>query len=318
MARRLRVQFDGAIYHVINRGNYRRDMLETPSAFRAFRECIFEAFSRFNWRMHAFSLMINHYHLALQTPTTNLPEGMQWLQSTFATRFNRFREEKGHLFEGRYRAIVVEPGLSLARLVDYIHLNPVKAKIVSPEQVASYRWSSLHHFLKGPRPPFLACSDWLRELGLCDTPGGWNDYVKHLEKLAKDKTLLQAQDFDVMDYGWAIGTKGWREAIAKSHEGLSLDQVSDAQAVGEFKKLQWSQAIEAALLQEGRSRTDLSRFRKGADWKIRIAEILRSTTTATNSWIARELHMGSPSSVRQYLSDRRRGVPAYQPRRPIG
>jgi hypothetical protein len=204
----------------------------------------------------------------------------------------------------------------LARVVNYIHLNPVKAKIVSAEQVASYRWSSLHHFLKGPRPPFLVCSDWLRELGLCDTPGGWNDYVKLLEKLAKDKMVQQSQGFDVMDYGWAIGTQGWRESLAKSQAGLSLDQLTDAQSVVEFKKLQWSQALEAALLQEGRSRADLPRCRKGADWKIRIAEILRSATTAPNSWIARELHMGAPSSVRQYLSDRRRGIPPYQSRRP--
>lgn len=306
MARKLRIQFEGAIYHVINRGNYRRNLFESARAIQAFEGCLFEAFERFKWRLHGFSFMINHYHLVLETPATNLPEGMQWLQSTYATRFNRFRHEHGHLFQGRYKAILVEPGPSLARVVNYAHLNPVEAGIVPADQVATYRWSSLHYFIKGLRPPFLVCAEWLRELELDDTPEGWRDYLKYLEQLANDKKSQRVQGFESMHCGWAIGTHGWRQALAKDYAHLALDQIADAPALTEFKRLQWSAALDAALQQEGRPRSDLAKDRKGAPWKIKVAAGLRETTTATNTWIARELHMGAPSSVRQYLSNRRR------------
>ena len=308
MARKLRIQFEGAIYHVINRGNYRRNLFDSAGAIQAFEGCVFEAFERFKWRLHGFSVMINHYHLVLETPVTNLPEGMQWLQSTYATRFNRFRREKGHIFQGRYKALLVEPGPSLARVINYAHLNPVMAGSVTAENVANYRWSSLHYFINGPRPSFLVCIDWLRELGLEDAPEGWRAYLKYLEKFANDKKGRIAQDFDAMNCGWAIGTDGWRQALAKGYRHLTLTGVADAPAVVELKRLQWSEALDSALRQTGRRRSDLADDRKGAPWKIDIAEIMRNSTSATNAWLAHELHMGAPSSVRQYLSDRRRGV----------
>ena len=100
MARKLRLQYEGAVYHVINRGNYRRDVFETADKAKAFEECLFEAAERMGWRLQEYALMRNHYHLAVETPQANLVEGMHWLQSTFATRFNRFRAERGHLFQG--------------------------------------------------------------------------------------------------------------------------------------------------------------------------------------------------------------------------
>jgi REP element-mobilizing transposase RayT len=308
VARKLRIQFEGAIYHVINRGNYRRNLFESASAIQAFEGCIFEAFDRFKWRLHAFSLMINHYHLVMETPATNLPEGMQWLQSTYATRFNRFRDEHGHLFQGRYKAILVEPGPSLARVVNYAHLNPVGAGIVRANQAATYRWSSLHRFLTGPRPRFLKCEDWLLELGIEDTREGWEGYLKYLEHLANDKKAQQEQGFETMQCGWAIGTYGWRQALAKNYAHLTLDQIADVPAVAELRRLQWAGALDTALQREGRPRSDLANDRKGAPWKVRIAAGLRETTTATNTWIARELNMGAASSVRQYLSNRRRNA----------
>ena len=100
MARRLRISFAGALYHLINRGNYRCDVFATDAAARAFLITIDETCRRFGWRVHAYVIMSNHYHLAVQTPQANLSEGMHWLQSTYATRFNRFRGERGRF---RYR-----------------------------------------------------------------------------------------------------------------------------------------------------------------------------------------------------------------------
>jgi REP element-mobilizing transposase RayT len=133
MARKLRVEFAGACYHVLNRGNYRKDLFGSKGAAESFQQCLAEAATRFGWRVHAYVIMRNHYHLAVETPEPNLSEGMKWLQGTWVMRFNRFRGEVGRPFQGRYKALHVEPGHALAQVAHYIHLNPVRAKLVTPE-----------------------------------------------------------------------------------------------------------------------------------------------------------------------------------------
>ena len=137
MARKLRLVFPHALYHVINRGNYRRDVFETSGSKSAFIRVLGEACRRYRWRVHAYVVMRNHFHLALETAEPNLTEGMHWLLGTFANRFNRFRSDHGHLFQGRYQAQLVEEASALGRVVDYIHLNPVRAGLVPPAAVAA-------------------------------------------------------------------------------------------------------------------------------------------------------------------------------------
>lgn len=110
VARKLRLEFAGACYHVINRGNYRRDLFAAAGAAQSFFRCLDQASTRFGWRVHAFVIMRNHFHLALETPEPNLSDGMKWLQGTWAQRFNRFRAESGRPFQGRFKAGHVEPG----------------------------------------------------------------------------------------------------------------------------------------------------------------------------------------------------------------
>ncbi len=116
--------------------------------------------------------MPNHFHLAIQTPQANVVTGMHWLQTTFATRFNGYRQENGHLFQGRYRALLVEPGATLLRVVNYIYLNPMRAKIVPVEHFSHFRWSSLRYFLKTERPSFFCAEEWLAPALLTDDSAG--------------------------------------------------------------------------------------------------------------------------------------------------
>ena len=132
MPRKLRLEFPGACYHVINRGNYRADIFKSEGARAAFETGLFAACRKFRWVLHAYVLMRTHYHLALETPQGNLVVGMQWLQATFANRFNRLRGERGHLFQGRYKSLVVEEGAALGQVCHYLHLNPVRAGVVLP------------------------------------------------------------------------------------------------------------------------------------------------------------------------------------------
>src|SRR5262245_47888671 len=109
MPRKLRLEYEGAVYHVISRGNYRSDVFARDSTKAAFLKCLDEACVKAKWVVHAWCVMSNHYHLCLETPQPNLVLGMRWLQATFALRFNRLRNERGHLFQGRYKALLVAP-----------------------------------------------------------------------------------------------------------------------------------------------------------------------------------------------------------------
>src|SRR5450432_1744377 len=129
MARPLRLESADGVYHVLNRGNYRAAIFRTQKTKQAFLQCLDEACRKTRWRVHAWCLMSNHFHLAVATPEANLVDGMRWLQGTFATRFNRLRSERGHLFQGRYKSLVVDPDGVLGPLCHYIHLNPVRAKL---------------------------------------------------------------------------------------------------------------------------------------------------------------------------------------------
>ena len=143
----------------------------------------------FKWRLHAHVVMRNHFHLALETPDGNLVTGMHWLQSTYATRFNRFRSERGHLFQGRYQTLLIEDAAVLGRVADHILLNPVRGGIVPPEHLAGFRWSSLRWFLKAPRPGCLHGNDVIGQHGLDDSPEGWKSYVA---LLARDENFVFA------------------------------------------------------------------------------------------------------------------------------
>ena len=107
MPRKQRIEYPGAIYHVISRGNYRKELFLKKRTGEAFERCLFETVERCRWKLHAYIIMSNHYHLAVETPEPNLVVGMKWLQSTFATRFNRLRKERGHVFQGRYKSILI-------------------------------------------------------------------------------------------------------------------------------------------------------------------------------------------------------------------
>ncbi len=302
MARRLRIEYEGAIYHVLNRGNYRRDLFESGGEAMAFVKTLEEAVAIYGWCLHAYTIMRNHYHLALETPQPNLVDGMHWLQSTFATRFNRFHRERGHLFQGRYQAILVENDASLARVVDYIHLNPVRAKIIEPEHMAVFRWSSLGRFMNGRRCDGMTPSAWLSIHGLKDNCTGWSSYEEHLKRLSADVENQKRLGFENMSRGWAIGTEGWRKALAKDYAQKALYPGLEADEIRAMKEASWTECFNRLLTDEGKSLEELKNDKKSARWKIALAVQLRQETGAPIKWIAHNLHMGSQNSVRSYLS----------------
>ncbi|MBI4622863.1 MAG: transposase [Verrucomicrobia bacterium] len=309
MARKLRLQYAGALYHVINRGNYRADVFATDGAKEAFLDCLAEACEKTGWRVHGYVVMRNHYHLALETPAANLVEGMQWLQSTYANRFNRFRGEHGHVFQGRYHAILVEDGAHLGAVVHYIHLNPVRAHLVSARSSPQYRWSSLH-FLAKPkaRPPWLRLGDALNAAGaLPDTAAGHAAYLDFLAWLHEDEPAQEAHGFERMCAGWAMGSNEFRVALIEDHrEALGDLDLAEADSA-EIRERAGEQALGACMERLGHSWTEILEQPKAVAWKVAIAAHLRTKSTVKNPWLAEKLHMGDPDGVSRYVSELRQG-----------
>jgi putative transposase len=302
MPRRVRMEQSGGLYHVINRGNYRRDLFETAGSAEAFLATLFEAADRCRWRVHGYVLMRNHFHLAIETLEPTLGEGMHWLQSTLATRFNRFRSESGHLFQGRYKAMPIEDASALARVVDYIHLNPVRAKVVLPEHLVGYRWSSLKNLLKGPRPKCLCAEVWLSaRAGWADETNGWNAYAQYLTSLAKDEAIWEQAGLVGLAKGWVIGTEGWRKSLAKEHTQLRLQSAMAAQERKELREAAWQAGLEEALREIGKSEVELVTKPHKQAWKLTLAVKLRDERGAGIAWLAQALRLGKPTAVRNYL-----------------
>jgi REP element-mobilizing transposase RayT len=309
MPRALRLLFEHAIYHVINRGNYRAPIFASPGAAQAFEACLFEAAALHHWRLHAFVIMSNHFHLAVETPQANLTESVHWLNSTYATRFNRFRKERGHVFQGRYHAGLVQAGPSLLRVVNYIHLNPVRAGLVDLPGLPHYRWSSLGRFLRGPRPEALSCVDWLREIPLSDDAEGWQAYGRLLAELTADPAQQEQAGFDDMSQRWLIGDPVWRKDLASSFRLEGAAEPACGPERDAIRAQRWQQALTEGLERMGRQRRDLKIARKGADWKIALADELRRSCGANYTWLAHELHLGKAGSARRLLYHRRKNPP---------
>lgn len=159
MARPLRLEFAGALYHVTSRGDRREDIYLDDGDRESWLMALSEVCDRHNWLVHAYCLMSNHYHLIVETPEGNLSKGMRHLNGVYTQRFNRRHGVVGHLFQGRYKAILVQKEAYLLELTRYVVLNPVRAGMV--EDASDWPWSSYSAMVSlSTTPDWLEC-DWL-------------------------------------------------------------------------------------------------------------------------------------------------------------
>ncbi len=159
MARQLRIEYPGAFYHVLNRGVERRSVFSDFKDYECFVDLCSGLHRRFKFRAHSYCLMPNHYHLYLETPEGNLSSLMHQLDGIYTQRFNRRHRRVGPLFQGRYKAILVEKESYSIEISRYIHLNPVQAKLVP--QPEDYPWSSYAAFLGRRKPDSFLETQWL-------------------------------------------------------------------------------------------------------------------------------------------------------------
>lgn len=304
MARPLRMESEAGVYHVLNRGNYRADIFRTEKAKAAFLKCLGEACKRTGWQVHAWCLMSNHYHLAISTPQANLVEGMRWLQGTFATRFNQLRGERGHLFQGRYKSLVVDPDGGLGALCHYIHLNPVRAGLCPVEGLAEQRWCSLAWLYQpSQRPTWYAPLPALHHAGdLTDSVPGRRAYLKYLGWLHEDEPARKAQRFETMSKGWIIGTPEFAKEMVQEQLELTGQGPRLAAEMQEAREAIWQETLFSLLRKLRRDEAELATAGKSVDWKLALAATLKDRTTVTNRWLATTLHMGNLHEVSRKVS----------------
>lgn len=170
MARPIRIEFEGAVYHVTSRGNERRKIFFSRKDYEKFKEYVGEAKEKYRFILHGYVLMTNHYHLLIETPEKNLSKIMHHINSSYTTYTNVKRKRSGHLFQGRFKAIVADKDSYLLELSRYLHLNPVRAKIA--ERPEDYPYSSYKAYILSQGEALVTRSTILEMLTTKETEAG--------------------------------------------------------------------------------------------------------------------------------------------------
>jgi putative transposase len=231
MARPLRIEFAGALYHVTSRGNERRSIFRRDHDRRTFLTFLGQVAKRFHWSVTAYVLMNNHFHLVIQTAEPNLSRGMQWLNGTYAAWFNHRHQRVGHLFQGRFHAFLVEKEAYFAELLRYVVLNPVRAGIVArPEE---YAWSSYRATAGlAAAPEWLDVPAALAGLG-ADPAAAQTEYRRFVLAAIESEDRL----WDKVTNAIYLGTEPWTKQMRTVVESRprSTDHPTKQRAIGRPK-----------------------------------------------------------------------------------
>ncbi|HEY0371088.1 MAG TPA: transposase [Thermoanaerobaculia bacterium] len=242
MARSLRIEFAGATYHVTSRGNEQRNIFYGDADRQAFLALLGDAARRFGWSVSAWVLMTNHFHIVLHTPQPNLSKGMQWLNGTYAAWFNRRHNRSGHLFQGRFKAFLIEKESYYSEVLRYVVLNPVRAGLV--DHPAAYRWSS-YRGTSG----LEAHNAWMDVAAALEPFGGADEMARLayrqfvLEKIGCHEPLWQR-----LVHGIYLGGDAWAKQMRAQLESKprSSDHPKAHRAIGRPKMHQIIAAVATA------------------------------------------------------------------------
>jgi REP element-mobilizing transposase RayT len=312
MARPLRVEYAGAVYHVMARGNNRQAIYLAEDDFAFYLHTLGESVEQTGWRVHAYVLMRNHYHLLLETPEPNLVAGMKWLQQTYTQRFNARHKRSGHLFQGRYKSIPVdaEETESVQRISAYIHLNPFRAGLCEGPhgvELAAYRWSSYPGYLSpaSQRPTWLETERVLASMGLADCPRDRRRYRLLMEeRMAYERAAENAAGvkaaYKDLRRGWYVGNAEFGEWLLERLTG------HEEQLTGEQRRdhgeAEAERLLRRGLTVLGFSLEDVMMWPSVDVRKQSLAWLLKTRTTVGMAWIADRLCLGHRSNASRAVS----------------
>jgi len=314
MARKVRVQFAGATYHVMCRGNRQEAIFKDTRDHGIFLDTLGEVAQRNGWLIHAFVLMGNHYHLLLETPEPNLVDGMRWFQSTYTQRFNARHKVWGHLFQGRYKALLVDRGDYFRTVADYIHLNPARTRCFDLERgsLADYKWSSFCGYVRPTkRPGFLSVDRVLGNHGFSDDASGRSRYRNYMKKRVVE--VLHSANPKEADGQWRKIRRGWvfggdqfmekmKDALDAAVSGKRRDSFMGA-GVSHHDEKEAERLFRFGLGVFGLGEEELPELRKSDSRKKVIAWFIRRHTSVRVEWICGRLKMGSRSNLAHYIRD---------------
>ena len=298
MARRRRLISNQGAYHVYNRAELGQPIFETDAAKQVFLESILAVALRFGWQLHAYAIMTNHFHLVVTTPRGNLSGGMHALQSAFANKHKVFRGSIGHVFQSRFGCAYYPSGPSVADKIDYVHLNPVRAGLVTLQDLKDYRWTSFRLVRRPHQRGIVTIGHALSCMhGLRDDPAGWDAYDARL------RFILTTEERPATDeelFGLA----------RKEREGRRTDDLSLPSLVGKSpdmlrveERARWAEAFQVELEALKRTDADLDMRPCAQPWKIALARRLRDDHGASTAWLALRMRYSSGSYLRKLLSE---------------
>lgn len=231
MSRPLRIEFAGALYHLTSRGNARGDIYQSDADRRYFLSLLNDVCDRFNWVCHAYCLMDNHYHLLIETGNANLSKGMRQLNGVYTQHFNRTYRRVGHLFQGRYKGILVDKDSYLLELSRYIVLNPVRARMIHSAE--EWPWSSYRAMVGKCQP--LGCLSTSSILSLFgdnkhNAQKAYEQFVRH--------GLNQPSPWEDLKNQIYLGPDAFIDEVqCKASEETNLDEIPNLQKRGTKKEL---------------------------------------------------------------------------------
>jgi len=312
MARQLRVEYAGAIYHVMSRGDRQEAIFWDEEDRRRFLGTLGEACARGGWQVHAYCLMGNHFHLVLETPQPTLVAGMKWFLGTYTQRFNARHRLRGHLFAGRYKSLLVDGSddMYLRVVCDYVHLNPVRAGLIAADgKLADYFWSSFPEYLKEPsqRPRWLRVDRLLGEMGIqLDDAAGRGEFQETMEARSRAEGHADEELWSGIRRGWKFGAEDFLERLMeRGAAGGANPEIHEGAAVAETMEEKARRLIGEFLEKRGTGLEELRARSKSDALKIELAGELRKNTAMPMAWIANELRAGVPNSVWNALAKRR-------------
>lgn len=324
MARSKRIEYPGAVYHVMSRGNDGQETFRTDDGRHLFLKTLTETCEQSGWQIHAYVLMSNHYHLLLETPEPNLVKGMTWFQGAYTQRFNAMFRRRGHLFQGRYKAIPVQTdprdgGLEYFRQIStYIHLNPFRAKLCGEglsHPLESYRWSSYPAYIGAirKRPTWLVRGKVLRtwdlKEGKTGSLTGYREKLLRQMKFENDPDAGRRGEFDKqVKRGWYLGSPEFRQQLTDrlSAQGATGDNLRGRQR-RDHGEDEAERLLQAGLDVLGLLESDVLEMRNNRKEKQALAWLMNTHTTATVRWTAARLEMGHPENASYGINRFRRG-----------
>jgi len=291
----------------MNRGDRRESIFLDNADRKLFLSTLAEACTKTDWQVHAYCLMNNHFHLVIETPKGNLVAGMKWFLGTYTARFNRKHKLFGHLFSGRYKSLLVDNSGNgyLKTVCDYVHLNPVRAKLLGPRQkLAAFSWSSYGQYLRPPgqRVPWLRVDRLLGEMNIAaDSVAGRKEFSRRMEASRRVEVV---GEYRKIRRGWCYGEDVFRrELLLQASQQIGENHYGEQRRESDEEKAR--RIVASGMKEAGLKENELATRRKGDPLKIALARRLRLETTMPLKWICQRLAMGSWKAINRRLSEAR-------------